>query len=171
MATVFFRMSRSMRSRSFSRRSREISAAGSGTEGAAEAAIGCGADPACPPMLRLRQLRSIEGEMPQLACDLDQRPTAARQQGNRLRLELIRKMTPFLAHSTPSRSRRSLAKVSTNSGEAQAQSGLVGGHHLHFDRRGLALPGRNPRSVHPKGRRLGDARAYARRTHHGRPDH
>src|SRR4051794_21237283 len=64
MATVFFRMSRSMRSRSFSRRSREISAAGSGTEGEAEAAIGCGADPACPPMLRVRQLRSIEGESP-----------------------------------------------------------------------------------------------------------
>src|SRR6478752_10255470 len=59
------------------------------------------------------------GREPQLACDLDQRPTAARQQGNRLRLELIRKMTPFLAHSTPSRSRRSLAKVSTNSGETQ----------------------------------------------------
>src|SRR6476619_5419296 len=63
------------------------------------------------------------GREPQLACDLDQRPTAARQQGNRLRLELIRKMTPFLAHSTPSRSRRSLAKVSTNSGEAQCDQG------------------------------------------------
>src|SRR4051794_2156265 len=62
IATVFFRMSRSMRSRSFSRRSREISAAGSGTEG--EATIGCGADPAGPAVLRLRQLRSIEGEMP-----------------------------------------------------------------------------------------------------------
>src|SRR6478736_6731022 len=61
------------------------------------------------------------GREPQLACDLDQRPTAARQQGNRLRLELIRKMTPFLAHSTPSRSRRSLAKVSTNSGETQCE--------------------------------------------------
>src|SRR6476661_1361593 len=64
------------------------------------------------------------GREPQLACDLDQRPTAARQQGNRLRLELIRKMTPFLAHSTPSRSRRSLAKVSTNSGETQTASAL-----------------------------------------------
>ena len=53
----------------------------------------------------------------------------------------------------------------------EAQSGLVGGHHLHPDRRGLALPGRDPRSVHPKGGRLGDARAHARRTHHGRPDH
>src|SRR6476469_6706515 len=63
------------------------------------------------------------GREHQLACDLDQRPTAARQQGNRLRLELIRKMTPFLAHSTPSRSRRSLAKVSTNSGETQLAPG------------------------------------------------
>src|SRR4051794_31083511 len=31
-------------------------------------------------------------------------------------------MTPFLAHSTPFRSRRSLAKVSTNAGEAQGFS-------------------------------------------------
>src|SRR5215212_8613180 len=57
------------------------------------------------------------GREPQLACDLHQWPTAACQQGDRLRLELIRKMTPFLAHSTPSRSSRSLPKVSTNSGE------------------------------------------------------
>src|ERR1700730_6794087 len=55
----------------------------------------------------------------QLPCDLRQRPTAARQQGNRLPLELIRKLTTALAHWTPSRSPRSLAKVSTNSGEAQ----------------------------------------------------
>ena len=53
----------------------------------------------------------------------------------------------------------------------EAQSGLVGGHHLHPDRRGLALPGRDPRPVHPQGGRLGDARAHARRTHHRRPDH
>src|SRR4051812_36330172 len=78
MATAFFKMSRSMRSRSFSRRSREISAARSGTEGAAEAAIGCGADPACPPMLRLRQLRSIEGESPSsLAIWINGRPLRA----------------------------------------------------------------------------------------------
>ena len=57
-------MSRSMRSRSFSRRSREISVAGSATEGVADAGFGGAADPAfCPPW-RLRQLRSIEGEMP-----------------------------------------------------------------------------------------------------------
>src|SRR5215472_1602059 len=52
-------------------------------------------------------------------CDPAQRPTAAHQQGYRFPLELIRKMTPSLAHSTPFRSRRSLAKVSTNSREPQ----------------------------------------------------
>src|SRR5215208_5684576 len=63
----------------------------------------------------------------QLAGDLHQWPTAACQQGDRLRLELIRKTTPFLAHSTPSRSLRSLAKVSTNSGEAQYRDIESGG--------------------------------------------
>src|SRR4051794_25755379 len=72
--------------------------------------------PSCAAMAPIAQHRGGDA---QLACDLDQRPTAARQQGDRLPLELIRKMTPFLAHSTPFRSRRSLAKVSTNSGEAQ----------------------------------------------------
>src|SRR3954454_4115346 len=70
----------------------------------------------CAAIARIAQHRGGDA---QLASDLDQRPTAARQQGNRLPLELIRKMTPFLAHSTPFRSRRSLAKVSTNAGEAQ----------------------------------------------------
>src|SRR6266446_7167378 len=55
MATAFFKMSRSIRSRSFSRRSREISAAGSGTECGADAGIGRGADPASRPPLPLRQ--------------------------------------------------------------------------------------------------------------------
>src|SRR3954454_2681973 len=71
-----------------------------------------------PSYAAIAPIAQHRGREPQLACDLDQRPTAARQQSDRLRLELIRKMTPFLAHSTPSRSRRSLAKVSTNSGEA-----------------------------------------------------
>src|SRR3954452_24469096 len=70
----------------------------------------------CAAMAPIAQHRGGDA---QLACDLDQRPTAARQQGDRLPLELIRKMTPFLTHSTPFRSHRSLAKVSTNSGEAQ----------------------------------------------------
>src|SRR3954452_14691685 len=72
-----------------------------------------------PSYAAIAPIAQHRGREPQLACDLDQRPTAARQQGDRLHLELIRKMTPFLAHSTPFRSRRSLAKVSTNSGEAQ----------------------------------------------------
>src|SRR3954447_11314033 len=72
-----------------------------------------------PSYAAIAPIAQHRGREPQLACDLDQRPTAARQQGDRLHLELIRKMTPFLAHSTPSRSRRSLAKVSTNAGEAQ----------------------------------------------------
>src|SRR3954462_6070454 len=72
--------------------------------------------PSCAAIAPIAQHRGGDA---QLASDLDQRPTAARQQGNRLPLELIRKMTPFLAHSTPFRSRRSLAKVSTNAGEAQ----------------------------------------------------
>src|SRR4051794_1296534 len=74
--------------------------------------------PSCAAMAPIAQHRGGDA---QLACDLDQRPTAARQQGDRLPLELIRKMTPFLTHSTPFRSRRSLAKVSTNSGEAHGQ--------------------------------------------------
>src|SRR5262249_35417798 len=69
----------------------------------------------------------------QLACDPAQRPTAAHQQGYRFPLELIRKMTPSLAHSTPFRSHRSLAKVSTNSREAQS-SFLSPRRPRHFPR-------------------------------------
>src|SRR5215469_10186183 len=36
-----------------------------------------------------------------LACDLEQRPTAAHQHSDRLLLEFIRKLTPSWAHSTP----------------------------------------------------------------------
>src|SRR4051812_8846712 len=86
--------------------------------------------PSCAAMAPIAQHRGGDA---QLASNLDQRPTAARQQGNRLPLELIRKMTPFLAHSTPFRSRRSLAKVSTNAGEAQPWP------RRNFGRFGLAL--------------------------------
>src|SRR4051794_22572863 len=87
-----------------------------------------------PSYAAIAPIAQHRGREPQLACDLDQRPTAARQQGDRLRLELIRKMTPFLAHSTPSRSRRSLAKVSTNSGEAHISLPRYGGRvGLHID--------------------------------------
>ena len=48
---------------------------------------------------------------------------------------------------------------------------LAGGYHLHPDRRGLVVPGRDPRPVHPKSGRLGNARAHARRTHDCRADH
>ena len=47
-----------------------------------------------------------------------------------------------------------------------AQSSLVGRYHLHSDQRGLALPGRDPRPVHPQGGWLGHARSHACRTHH-----
>src|SRR5215208_5466751 len=84
----------------------------------------------------------------QLAGDLHQWPTAACQQGDRLRLELIRKTTPFLAHSTPSRSLRSLAKVSTNSGEA---------HRLHPAVAWSRSRGARPLHPQPPGRDAGGA--------------
>jgi hypothetical protein len=89
-------MSRSMRSRSFSRRSREISAAALHAERA-----NCAASRVrCP-----------------VPCDLRQRLAAARQQRHRFPLELIRKLTASRAHSTPFRSPGSLSKVSTKPGE------------------------------------------------------
>jgi hypothetical protein len=60
----FFKMSRCIRSRSFSQRSRELSAVGSGTECPADTDIGGSAAAAFRPPLRLRQVRSIEGEIP-----------------------------------------------------------------------------------------------------------
>src|SRR6516164_1214774 len=73
--------------------------------------------PRIPPSASIAPVAQHRGGNAQLACDPAQRPTAAHQQGYRFPLELIRKMTPSLAHSTPFRSRRSLAKVSTNSRE------------------------------------------------------
>src|SRR5438270_2010993 len=73
--------------------------------------------PRIPPSASIAPVAQHRGGNAQLACNLAQWPTAAHQQGYRFLLELIRKMTPSLAHSTPFRSRRSLAKVSTNSGE------------------------------------------------------
>jgi hypothetical protein len=70
--------------------------------------------PFCAAITPIAQHRRREAQFP---GNLYQWPTATRQQGDRLRLELISKSTPFLTHSTPSRSRRSLPKVSTNSGE------------------------------------------------------
>src|SRR6516165_844436 len=73
--------------------------------------------PRIPPSASIAPVAQHRGGNAQLACDPAQRPIAAHQQGYRFPLELIRKMTPSLAHSTPFRSRRSLAKVSTNSRE------------------------------------------------------
>src|ERR1700756_1436639 len=78
--------------------------------------------PRIPPSASIAPVAQQRGGKAQLACDPAQRPTAAHQQGYRFPLELIRKMTPSLAHSTPFRSRWSLAKVSTNSREAQSST-------------------------------------------------
>src|SRR5262249_57961750 len=64
IATAFFKMSRSVRSRLFSRRSREISAARSAAGCGADAGIVCRADPPSPPPPPFRPLRSIPGERP-----------------------------------------------------------------------------------------------------------
>ena len=78
MATAFFKMSRSIRRRSFSRRNRESSVAGSGAGCGADAGIGRRAAPASRPPLPLRQLRSIEGEIPSsLAIWINGRPLLA----------------------------------------------------------------------------------------------
>src|SRR3979490_2989529 len=81
--------------------------------------VGAHRRPRFPPSAPITPVAKHRGCDAQLSCDLRQRPTAARQQGNRLPLELIRKLTTALAHWTPFRSPWSLAKVSTNSGEAQ----------------------------------------------------
>src|SRR5215813_15081077 len=75
--------------------------------------------PRIPPSASIAPVAQHRGRDTQLACDLDQRAAAAHQQGDRLSLELIGELTPSLAHSTPFRSLRSLAKVSTISGEPQ----------------------------------------------------
>ena len=70
-----------------------------------------------PAIAPVAQHRGRDAQLPR---NLDQFLTAARHQGVRLRLELIRTMTPFLTHSTPSRSSRSFPNVSTNPGEAHS---------------------------------------------------
>jgi len=82
-----------------------------------------GAAPTPPPALRFH-CASCAASRVKYPARLRSGSTADRcsQQGDRFPLELIRKMTPSLAHSTPFRSRRSLAKVSTNSREAQSPS-------------------------------------------------
>ena len=84
--------------------------------------VSCAAPTRIPPSASIAPVAQHRGGDAQLACDPAQPPTAAHQQGYRFPLELIRKMTRSLAHSTPFRSRRSLAKVSTNSREPQRSS-------------------------------------------------
>src|SRR5258708_7158201 len=63
--------------------------------------IGAQRRPRIPPSAPITPVAKHRGCDAQLPCDLRQRPTAARQQGNRLPLELIRKLTTALAHWTP----------------------------------------------------------------------
>ena len=81
--------------------------------------VSCAAPTRIPSSASIAPVAQHRSGDAQLACDPAQPPTAAHQQGYRFPLELIRKMTSSLAHSTPFRSRRSLAKVSTNSREPQ----------------------------------------------------
>src|SRR5947208_148728 len=85
MATAFFKMSRSMRRRSFSRRSRAISAVRSGEDVDADV-LECNAVPAPRPSLRLRQLRSIKGVMASspAICPNDRPLLASRATDSRL---------------------------------------------------------------------------------------
>jgi Transposase DDE domain group 1 len=75
--------------------------------------------PRIPPFAPITPVAQHRRGDTKLAGDLQQRPTAARQQGDCFSLKLIGELPPSLAHSTPFRSRRSLAKVSTNSGQPQ----------------------------------------------------
>src|SRR5215472_715526 len=77
--------------------------------------------PRIPPFAAMAPVAQHRGRDAKLLRDLQQRPAAARQQPNRFSLELIGELTPSLAHSTPFRSPRSLAKVSTNSGKPQGE--------------------------------------------------
>jgi hypothetical protein len=125
---------RSIRSRSFSQRSREISAAGSGTE--------CGGRRWCiegqrrlrsPPSAPITPVAKNRGCDAQPPCDLRQRPTAARQQGNR-----IAQLTTTLARRTPSRSPRSLARCPPIRGDSAA--GRACNKFRQCSRNGSRLP-------------------------------
>ena len=67
-------------------------------------AVGAQRRPRIPPSAPTAPVAQHRWRDAQLACDLRQWPTAARQQRYRFPLELIGKLTPSLAHSTPSRS-------------------------------------------------------------------
>src|SRR5215475_13276422 len=90
--------------------------------------------PRIPPFAPIAPVAQHRGGDAQLADDLQQRPTTARQQRNGFSLELIGELTPSLTHSTPFRSRRSLAKVSINSG----RSDYMRRHSIGESREGCA---------------------------------
>src|SRR6201987_1154002 len=108
MRSVFFRISRSICRRSFSRRRRAFSAAKSAPAcGIAACVLERRGAPACPPSPLFRQARSLEGAI----------PSSARQQPHRLPPEFIRVLATRCTHQTPSCSFRSLSEVSTISRE------------------------------------------------------
>src|SRR5216683_5489824 len=84
--------------------------------------VGAQRRPRIPPSIPTAPIAKHRRRDAQFPCDLRQRPTAARQQGYCLPLELIGKLTTSLAHSTPSRSSSELSK-----GVHQ----FAGGSHLH----------------------------------------
>src|SRR5215467_11770490 len=57
--------------------------------------------PRIPRSAAIAPVAQHRGGDAKLACDLEQRPTAAHQHSDRLLLEFIRKLTPSWAHSTP----------------------------------------------------------------------
>src|SRR5216683_1872187 len=72
--------------------------------------VGAQRRPRIPPSIPTAPIAKHRRRDAQFPCDLRQRPTAARQQGYCLPLELIGKLTTSLAHSTPSRSSSELSK-------------------------------------------------------------
>jgi hypothetical protein len=125
---------RSIRSRSFAQRSREISAAGSGTEcGCQRRRIEGQRRLRSPPSAPITPVANHRGCDAQLPCDLRQRPTAARQQGNR-----IAQLTTTLAGWTPSRSPRSLARCPPIRGDSAA--GRTCNKFRQCSRNGSRLP-------------------------------
>jgi len=76
-----FRISRSMRSQSFSRRSQEISAAGFGAECGADVGMLDAAPARIPPSTPIAPIAQQRGCDAQFLCDLRHRPAAALTRG------------------------------------------------------------------------------------------
>src|SRR5260370_7822036 len=87
--------------------------------------VGAQRRPRIPPSIPTAPIAKHRRRDAQFPCDLRQRPTAARQQGYCLPLELIGKLTMSLAHSTPSRSSSELSKgVHQFAGGSKARNNL-----------------------------------------------